>query len=289
MTSAAILTAPCPAEALPPLIERPFATPAAWAAHLQAAPIPVLADTADLIAALSTNEDAVDAHTLADAVGDDPLLTLRVLAHVGRHHRRDTGVETLTSALVLLGVSPFFRHFGVLPTVEDRLYGRRDAIAGLRRVVTRAHRAARFALGFAVQRLDHDAMVIRTAALMHDLAEMLLWCHAPVLALQIAARQQADPSLRSDAVQREVLGTTLAEVQRPLMKAWGLPELLLELDDDRRAEQAPVRNVQLAVQVARHSADDWDNPALPDDIAAIAQLLRLSERSTLALLHEIDD
>lgn len=278
-----------PPEAMPPLIERAPPSATAWVAQLQAAPIPVLADTADLVAALSANEDAVDAHTLADALGDDPLLTLRVLAHVGRHHRRDTGVETLTSALVLLGVSPFFRDFGVLPTVEDRLYGRRDAIAGLHRVVNRAHRAARFALGFAVHRLDHDAMTIRTAALMHDLAEMLLWCHAPSLALQIAASQHADPGLRSDAAQRAVLGCTLAELQRPLMRAWQLPELLVELEDDRRAGQAPVRNVQLAVQVARHSADDWHNPALPDDIAAIAALLRLSESATLSLLHEIDD
>lgn len=274
---------------MPPLLDRPLPTLEAWVAHFRDAPLPVLADSADQIEAFALNEDAVDAHTLADALGDDPLLTVRVLAHVGRHHRRDTGVETLTAALVLMGVPPFFRSFGALPTVEERLQAAPGALEGLRRVLARSHRAARFALGFAVQRLDHDAMVIREAALLHNLAEMLLWCHAPRLALEIAQRQQADATLRSAAVQQQLLGVTLAEVQQALMKAWHLPDLLLQLDDEQGADTAAVRNVQLAVRVARHSMQGWDNAALPDDIADIARLLRLNTDATLALLHEIDD
>ena len=176
-----------------------------------------------------------------------------------------------------------------LLTMEERLADWPAAQQGLHRVLDRAHRAARFALGFAVQRVDRDAMVIREAALLHDLAEMLLWCHAPALALEIAARQQSDPALRSEAAQCAVLGVALADVQTALMKAWSLPEVLLELADDRRAETGQVRNVLLAVRLARHTAQGWDNPALPDDVADIAQLLRLSPDATLALLHEIND
>lgn len=274
---------------MPALLERPLPSLAAWVAHFRDAPVPVLADSADLIDALATNEDAVDAHTLADSLGEDPLLTVRALTHVSRHHRRDTGVETLTGALVLMGVSPFFRAFAALPTVEDRLQAHPAAQQGLHRVLDRAHRGARFALGFAVQRLDHDAMLIRTAALLHELAEMLLWCHAPALARQIADRQGADATLRSLAVQREVLGITLPDLQHALLQAWGLPELLVRLGDDRHVDTAQVRNVLLAVRLARHTAGGWDNAALPDDVADIAQLLRLSPDATLALLHEIND
>ncbi|MCR5865777.1 HDOD domain-containing protein [Aquincola sp. J276] len=274
---------------MPPLLDNPLPTLEAWVAHFRDAPVPVLADSADQIEAFAANEDAVDAHTLAEALGDDPFLTVRVLAHVGRHHRRDTGIETLTAALVLMGVPPFFRTFGQLPTVEDRLQAVPGALEGLRRVLSRAHRAARFALGFAVQRLDHDAMVIREAALLHDLAEMLLWCHAPRLALEIARRQQADGTLRSATAQQQVLGVALCEVQQALMKAWSLPDLLLQLDAEHGADTPSVRNVRLAVRVARHSAQGWANAALPDDLSDIAQLLRLNNESTLALLHEIDD
>lgn len=45
--------------------------------------------------------------------------------------------------------------------------------------------------------------------------------------------------------------------------------------DEQRAHLPRVRNVQLAVNLARHSADGWDNAALPDDYKDIAQLLHV--------------
>jgi hypothetical protein len=47
--------------------------------------------------------------------------------------------------------------------------------------------------------------------------------------------------------------------------------------------------VLLAIRVARHSAAGWDNPALPDDVHDIAELLQLSADATTRLLHEIDE
>ena len=40
---------------------------------------------------------------------------------------------------------------------------------------------------------------------------------------------------------------------------------------------------------ARHSAQDWDNAALPDDVQAIAELLQMSPDATSRLLLEIDE
>jgi HD-like signal output (HDOD) protein len=274
--------------AIPPRLRDPLPSLSGWTAFFRDAPIPVLASTAASLAELAVNEDAVDAHLLADAIGTDPMMTLRLLAHVGMNSRRETDVETVTGALVLMGVGPFFRQFGELPTIEDTLADEPAALEGARAVLARAHRAARFALGFAAHRMDPDAAVLHEAALLHDFAELLLWCHAPSLALEIAQRQKADPSLRSVSAQRAVLGITLAELQQQLMKAWRLPELLIRLDSDRHAEQAQVRNVLLAVRVARHTAQGWDNAALPDDVADIGALLQLGPVPTLKLLHEID-
>src|SRR2546426_1118557 len=80
-------------------------------------------------------------------------------------------------------------------------------------VLRRAHRAANFALGFAVRRMDHDAAVIHQAALLHDFAEMLLWCHAPALALRIREAQRADSTLRSSVAQLDVLHVELPDLQ----------------------------------------------------------------------------
>jgi HD-like signal output (HDOD) protein len=138
-----------------------------------------------------------------------------------------------------------------------------------------------------VHRMDHDAAVIHAAALLHDFAEMLLWCHAPVLALRIRAAQRADPNLRSRVAQIAVLNIELPDLQQSLMKAWRLPELLVRISDERHAENANVRSVLLALRLARHTSHGWDNAAIPDDIADIAGLLNLSEAATLQLVQEI--
>ena len=273
---------------VPPRLLQPLPGASAWISRLRDAPMPVLAATVQTLAELALHEDEVDAHTLAEAIDADPLMTLQLLAHVGTASRRQTDVETVVGALVLLGIAPFFRRFGALTTLEDTLGDMPEALNGVRAVLRRAHRAAAFALGFAAHRLDPDAAVIHEATLLHDFAELLLWCHAPGLALEIARRQQTDPALRSAAAQQAVLGVQLADLQQALMRAWRLPELLIRLGDERHAHTTQVRNVLLAVRVARHSALGWDNAALPDDIAQIGELLQLGPAPTLKLLMEID-
>ena len=276
--------------ASPLLIDRPLRDLAAWTTHFRAAEIPVLASTAEAIEGLRANEDAADAHGMAELIGEDPLMTLKVLAHAGtnRPSRMVTETETVTAALVMMGIGPFFRAFGPQPTVEDRLAALPDALTGLRRVLARSRRAGSFALGFAVHRMDHDAQVIHAAAQLHDFAEMLLWCHAPALAVAICTAQRADPALRSAAAQQAALGIALAELQQALMKAWRLPELLIRITDERQAEHPSVRTVLLAVRLARHSANGWGDAALPDDYADIGTLLNLSPAAAEALVRDID-
>ena len=96
----------------------------------------------------------------------------------------------------------------------------------------------------------------------------------PLLAVEIEQRLLADATLRSAEVQRKVLNIELADLEQALMRAWRLPELLIRITDDRaqgRADtQHQVRMVRLAVQFARHTQNVWDNAALPDDVAEIA-------------------
>jgi len=189
---------------------------------------------------------------------------------------------------VMMGITPFFRAFGPPPTVEERLRAQPDALAGLREVLRRSHRAATFAIAFAAHRMDPDAALVHQAALLHDFAELLLWCHAPALALAIRRRQRAEPTLRSSVVQREVLNVELGELQLGLMEAWRLHALLVQTADERHAEHPSVKSVTLAVRLARHSAPGWDKAALPDDVAEIAALLNLSIGATQQLLHDIE-
>ena len=274
----------------PEFINRAPRDVAGWAARFDLATLPILADTAATIEELALNEDAVDAHLLSQSLSNDPFITLKLLAHVARLRRGREGsdTETVTEALVMLGIPPFFRAFGHLPSVEAQLDAFPEALEGFERVLRRAHRAANFAIGFAVHRMDHDAPVIHQAALLHDFAELLLWVRAPALALEIARRQADQPALRSADVQRELLHIELADLQHELMTAWRLPALLVRITDDHQADTDQVRNVLLAMRLARHSAQGWDNPALPDDVQAISELLQLGIEPTWRLLQDID-
>ncbi len=261
-----------------------------WVRYFRLVEIPVLASTAAALEELRLIEDEVDARTIAQAVGRDPLMTLKMLAYASTQgsDRRHTDAETLVEALVLMGITPFFRLFGPQPTVEDHLADDPEALAGLQVVLRRAERASRFAASFAIHRADHDAVVLHEAAQLHDFTEMLLWLHAPALALELQRRQKADPTLRSCAAQRALLNAELNEIQHELMQLWRLPEILVRSTDDRHAEASQVRTVLLAIRIARHTTDGWDNPALPDDIRDIGALLLLNAASTQQLLHDID-
>jgi hypothetical protein len=276
------------------LITRPLPHAQAWVeAFADAQRLPVLQDSAWAIEDFRGDEDHADAHSMAQALQGDPLFTLKLFAHVAqlrakRGRQDEQAPETVTSALVMTGVLPFLSAFGQQPVAEDRFSGDDTALSGFEAVLTRGRRAACFALGFAVHRSDHDAQVLYEAALLHDFAELLLWLHAPALAKQLAQRLAAEPGLRSAQAQQALLNTTLPEVQHALMQRWRLPELLVRVTDANQATQLQVRNVHLAVRLARHTAQSWDNPAVPDDVRDIAELLHMGEGPTLALLREID-
>lgn len=271
-------------------LTRPLPSLDAWEEAFARAEIPVLAETAEALELMRATEDDVDAHGLAEMISTDPLMSLKVIAHASelKRGRLMADTETVTAALVLMGITPFFRAFGPQPTMEAALADHEEALLGLARVMQRAERASRFALGFAAHRADPDAAVIHSAALLHDFAEMLLWLHAPDLALQISALQDADRSLRSAVAQRQVLGIELADLEQALMKRWHLPELLMRITNDKHARDPQVRCVHLAVRLARHTARGWDDAGVPDDLHDIAELLNLGEAHALKLLHDFD-
>lgn len=286
-TSACATPAP---PAAPAHLSEPLPHIGAWTHYLMNAEIPVLAATANGLETLRAKEDDVDANMLTTVIQSDPLMTLKLLSRMAALRRpgSDTETESVTTALVLMGISPFFKYFGPQGQVETWLADQPQALQGLQALLTRAERAGQFALAFALHRGDTDATLIHQAAFLNDFAEMLMWVYAPGLMVKIQAAQEADTSLRSSAIQHEVLGVQISDVRQSLMKLWRLPELLVSISDERHAERSNVKSVVLAVRVARHSAHGWDNAALPDDYEEIAALLNASPRIVPSFLHKID-
>ncbi len=260
---------------------------AAWVQALDTIEIPVLSRTVEELARLRENEERLVARDIARVLLHDPMFTLRVLRYLQMHRRaaQTTEITTIEHALMMLGVTPFFEHFGNLPAVESTLAQQPIALDGLMHVVYRAHHAALYANDWANLRADRNAGEIAIAALLHDISEMLLWCVAPEISLRIAAMKHTDAVLRSGAAQAGVLGFALADLQAALIADWQLPVLLQSLMDDTQATRPRVMNVALAVNLARHSAHGWDDPALPDDYSALEEYLKLPLPEVLARIR----
>lgn len=260
------------------MIDQPLPSLDAYVNYLTAANLPVLRHTKRQLDEAAANIDRVSARELSQIVLHDPLMAVKVLAYIqpfrGKSLRSD--ITTVGSAIMMLGIEPFFNKFSDLVTVEDRLSETPGALLGTLRTVRRVQRAASWAYDWALWRHDVNIEEVTMATLMHDLAEILLWSFAPRLSLEVQARQKADPALRSATAQQDVFGITVYELQRALDRAWHLPELLLKLTDDLSVDQRRVSNVVLAVNLARHAANGWDDAALPDDFKAIGELLNLT-------------
>ena len=270
-----------------PTLDQPLHDLEAWVGFLSQAQIPILRQTARRLEEAHQNADRISGRDIAAIVLQDPLMAIRVLAYIqpfrGKHLRSD--ITTIANAVMMLGIEPFFARFDAPPTIEALLKSEPQALLGVLQVIRRVQHASKYAYDWAFERHDLNIEEVALAALLHDLAEILLWCFAPRLAIEIRDRQQADKTLRSAAAQQQVLGFPLVDLQRALCLAWQLPELLNTLMDDANANLPRVQNVVLAVNLARHSSNDWSDAALPDDLSAIEKLLHIKRETLVSRLN----
>ena len=265
------------------MIDAALASVDDYVAYLNGAEIPALRVTQRGLDSALQRIDRVTRHDLSAVLLRDPLMTVKVLAYIQPMHGKSLrgDISTVGSAIMMLGIEPFFRRFAELPLVEQRLADQPAVLLCVLKTIQRAQRAAEFARDWAIWRHDLNAEEVTIAALLHDIAELLLWTFAPKLMLEIHRLQQANSQLRSSVAQKAVLGITTQELQLALCQVWQLPELLRLLMDDTKADHPRVRNVSLAVDLARHLAQGgWENAAIADDIKAIGTLLNLNEAAT---------
>ena len=259
---------------------------AGWVSYLSAAEIPVLKHTARELERLHADQEHLNARSIAFVVTSDPMMTLKLLRYLQEHKRSSQTSELIQveQAIMMMGLNTFFREIPAQPVVEDILHEHPKALLNMLRTVRRAQRAARYAFDWALLLHDLRAEEVRIAALQAYLSEMLMWCFSPEAMLTIHDRQEADRTLRSASVQEDVLGFKGMDLQRVLQVEWHLPHLLQQLTDPAMAQNSRVRNVMLAMNLARHSANGWDDAALPDDYRDIAGLLRLEPEKVMQIV-----
>jgi HD-like signal output (HDOD) protein len=259
----------------------------AWVALVGRSTLPVLPATGATLDCFRRDADEIDVHGITERLPDDPLFVAKLFAYLARargsHASADVG--TVGRAIFMMGTLPFLRAFEGAPTISVKFMPDRDARRGLIRAIRRARRAARFAHALAVWRNDKAAEEVSVAALLHDIAEMLVWILAPRAARRMQALQSADSTLRSKNAQQMVLGFELEELLAQLATRWRLPEQIVAMMIENPRSGTRGQIVALATNLARHSTGGWDNAALPDDFRNIARLLVINPVQARAIVH----
>jgi HD-like signal output (HDOD) protein len=260
-----------------------------WVIRLSESELPVLKHTARDLVALREDDNKLSAHTIAHVIKRDPMMTVKLLRYLQLHKRRaqTTDVIQVDQALLMLGMETFFNHVAPKVLLEDVFKSHMVALPPVLRVIHRSHRASEYAFDWALRLHDMHFEEVRITALLHEISEILMWCFAPEDMLKIRDLQLHDKTLRSRAVQEQVLGFPLDALQKALNIQWALPELLQTSMNAACANQPRVRNVTLAINLARHSANGWDDAALPDDYKDIGVLLHIpADQAMLMVIGE---
>ncbi len=257
-----------------------------WVVRLTQSDLPVLRRTAKEIERLRKIEDRITAKDISVIVLHDPMMTIKVLRFIeSRRKAGSSEITTISHALMMMGTGSFFDHFSSFTTIEDLLADKPDALYGMLSVVSRGRHAAIYAQDWSLMRHDLESDEVTIAALLHDMAEMLLWCYLPDELIEIRRRMMRDSALRSTDTQMAVLGFDLKKLQTLLAAMWKLPALLRSLMDSNQAKHPRVINVTLAASLARHSAHGWYNAALPDDFAAIKEFLGMGAENMMEYIN----
>ncbi len=257
-----------------------------WVAKLEHSDLPALKQTQRLLKAQDSDDGSLAIKSVADILAQDPIMTVKLIRYLQQHKKgtQTTEIIQIEQALLMLGLKQFNTHIPPTPLVEELLANHREALPPVLRVIHRVYRASIYAKVWAVRLHDMHFEEVRVAALLHDIAEILMWCFAPEEMLYIRDQQEKNRRIRSRDIQTEVFGFALHELQLLIAQRWRLPELLVTLMSDQHHNSPRVRNVVLAVNLARHSANGWDDAALPDDYFEIGQLLRISSDQVRSIL-----
>lgn len=257
---------------------------AQWVEEIKLESLPVLSRTALAVSAMAKNADSLPAMDISDVVLHDPLMTLKVIgfANCRSHGRFSAEIATVQSAVIMLGVPPFFTHFAALKTIEGTMQGRE--MNGLLNCLSRAHHAAWQARDLAILRADIKSEEVYVGTMLHDMGEIVMWCVAPELMLRILRAVRRDKA-NLEKAEKNILGFSLWEFQKALARAWKLPELLLMFMDNENAGNPRALTAIIGTALARHAAGGWYSSKLLADCEVIASQFNYTFDEVISLVH----
>ncbi|HUW50167.1 MAG TPA: HDOD domain-containing protein [Sulfuricella sp.] len=258
-----------------------------WLDELKDWDTPVLRRTIVELGRLEAKAEQTTPGQIAAVVLHDPLMTLKVLRLVNgaSRSRLSNEIVTVETAVIMLGVGPFFIRHANLKPIEKHIPSVNGVLPGLMRALSRAHHAAWQARDWAILRADMKSEELYIAALLYDLGEITLWAYAPDQAAQIL-KQSRRKKISFAEAGKEVLGFELRELQFTLAEGWNLPEMMRAAMHNEAAPNPRMQGVVLAAALARYAETGWYDEQLLASYEVIADMLRLPLNEVVSIIHQ---
>jgi len=252
-----------------------------WVEELTQQDLPVFTKTRQALDALANLPD-VTGSQISLASLPDPMMVLKAMriANSGRSQRFAQPILTIEHAVMMNGLSASFNKMLEVPVLQPD-----QCSEGLLRVLARSCHAASQARDWAQLRLDMNVEEVFIAASLQELGELSLWLFAPQ---QLSSLPELRRNLGGEVAERELLGFTLDELTLALAAKWNLPPLIASaLNPDECKAHARVRLVSLAKKLAFDAEWGWHHAVVLDDIATVAEMLRISPDDAGARIHRV--
>lgn len=270
----------------PPLPDRELQR---WIDKLADCHLPLLPDSVSVLSSLKP-ESGMPMDRLCGVTALDPGVLLEVLrrANAQRHRSLGSRVSTLENAAQMMGVEQL-RSLPEALSVEDPRTREPGAQRYLQ-LAARSYHAGLQAYHWAVFRADRVAKEVFTAAVLHDLGELMLALHGGIEELGRIRELQRLERMPADEAQYVVLGFSLEQLSLGLARRWNLPELLLQSLEAEYAQQPRVLGVMLAAQLARLSEFGWYGEELHECMECAAAWLEVpvADLASHAHLHAVE-
>ncbi|MET0089950.1 MAG: HDOD domain-containing protein [Candidatus Thiodiazotropha sp.] len=254
-----------------------------WVSQLSTQTLPVMRRTLTHVRDL-LNQSSVNHTRLSEVIARDPGFSLTIIQKLtSLPNPPREAISRVSLAIPLLGMDVVDQASRTLPCLEDRLQG--PTRRGLIDCYSRAVHAAHYAQSIAEWRRVPDSKDLYTAALLHDLGEMTLWCAEPDTMLSLHRRIQSGDDRES--VARELLGTTFEELSAQLSHAWRLPASIEEAQGLSNSYQPTPLTVMLASALARESSLGWNLPKTLESLELLAEFLEIPVDRVTAMIHRL--
>ncbi len=215
--------------------------------------------------------DDLSGQQLAEVILRDPALTSRLLraanaAHLGRSG--DSKVATVSRAVVVLGINSIRSLCASAITVESMSTAegfRRRVQETLGRTLHAAVQARDLGVRQRVRRDEAERLFV--AALLSRIGEMAFWCHGQEFARRLDDALERQIPLA--VAEQTILGTSLSQFGRELLRAWNLDGVLHDGE-----------TVGVALHLARAAQRGWTTADAQQAVRGIAVRLGQPEDET---------